>query len=96
MAGEKKQSFQVSMGKMSHELFVGDKTRINQVLINLLSNAIKYTPVGGSIRFEVTDMGSTFTVELPCACPTRRRTSTFGSTTTCPASCWWTTRWTPW
>ena len=58
MAGEKKQSFQVSMGKMSHELFVGDKTRINQVLINLLSNAIKYTPVGGSIRFEVTDMGS--------------------------------------
>lgn len=58
MAGEKKQSFQVNMGKMAHELFVGDKTRVNQVLINLLSNAIKYTPVGGSIRFEVTDMGS--------------------------------------
>ena len=69
MAGEKKQSFQVNMGKMAHELFVGDKTRINQVLINLLSNAIKYTPVGGSIRFEVTDMGSTFTVELPLRLP---------------------------
>ena len=69
MAGEKKQSFQVNMGKMAHELFVGDKTRVNQVLINLLSNAIKYTPVGGSIRFEVTDMGSTFTVELPLRLP---------------------------
>lgn len=42
---------------MSHELFVGDKVRINQVLINLLSNAIKYTPEGGEIRFEITDLG---------------------------------------
>lgn len=58
MAGEKKQQLQVSMGKMSHELFVGDKTRINQVLINLLSNAIKYTPMGGKIRFTISDMGS--------------------------------------
>lgn len=58
MAGAKKQTFLINMGKMSHELFVGDKTRINQVLINLLSNAIKYTPDGGEIRFEITDMGS--------------------------------------
>lgn len=57
MAGEKKQQFQVNMGKMSHELFVGDKTRINQVLINLLSNAIKYTPAGGQIRFGIADLG---------------------------------------
>lgn len=58
MAGAKKQTFSVNMGKMSHELYVGDKTRINQVLINLLSNAVKYTPDGGDIRFEITDMGS--------------------------------------
>ncbi len=58
MAGAKKQTFKISMGKMSHELFVGDKTRINQVLINLLSNAVKYTPDGGDIRFEIADMGS--------------------------------------
>ena len=44
---------------MSHELFVGDKTGINQILINLLSNAIKYTPVGGDIRFDVSDIGGT-------------------------------------
>ena len=58
MAGEKKQSFHVSMGTMSHELFVGDKTRVNQILINLLSNAIKYTPAEGEIRFEITDLGA--------------------------------------
>lgn len=59
MAAAKKQTFSINMGKMSHELFVGDKVRINQVLINLLSNAIKYSPEGGSIRFAITDMGNT-------------------------------------
>ncbi len=61
MAGEKKQVFQVSMGTMSHELFVGDKVRVNQVLINLLSNAIKYTPEEGKIGFSVTDLGESST-----------------------------------
>ena len=57
LAGEKKQQLMVNMGKMSHELFAGDKTRLNQVLINLLSNAIKYTPAGGQIRFSIEDLG---------------------------------------
>ena len=61
MAGAKKQSFQVSIGDMEHELYVGDKVRVNQVLINLLSNAVKYTPAGGHIRFSVTDLGSSST-----------------------------------
>ena len=59
MAGAKKQRFYVSMEKIPHELFVGDKTRINQVLINLLSNAVKYTPADGEIRFGISDLGST-------------------------------------
>lgn len=57
MAGEKKQQLHINVGPMAHELFVGDKTRINQVLINLISNAIKYTPAEGEIRFDVTDLG---------------------------------------
>ncbi len=58
MAGAKKQSFQIHMEGMEHELFVGDKVRINQVMINLLSNAIKYTREEGHIRFEITDLGN--------------------------------------
>lgn len=34
-------------------LLLGDKLRLNQVLINLLSNAIKYTQKGGKISLEV-------------------------------------------
>lgn len=38
-----------------------DATRIEQVVNNLLTNALKYTPVGGTIRFEVRRKG-----ELAC------------------------------
>ena len=57
MAGAKRQSFQIQMEPTVHELFLGDKTRINQILINLLSNAVKYTPMGGHITFKIEDKG---------------------------------------
>ena len=60
-SGAKKQEFKISMGEMKHELYVGDKVRINQILINLLSNAIKYTPLEGHISFTITDLGPTST-----------------------------------
>ena len=42
----KDQAFDVYVKGLLHEQFIGDETRINQVLINLLSNAVKYTQEG--------------------------------------------------
>ena len=49
----KKQSFEMHTKGTIPELVLGDKLRLNQVMINLLSNAVKYTPVGGEITFTV-------------------------------------------
>ncbi|RLA71738.1 MAG: hypothetical protein DRG30_08180 [Epsilonproteobacteria bacterium] len=38
--------------------FVGDPTKISQVLINLISNAIKFTPTDGSINLTVQEIKS--------------------------------------
>ena len=49
----KDQAFDVYVKGLLHAQFIGDETRINQVLINLLSNAVKYTQEGGRIRLKV-------------------------------------------
>ena len=53
MAEAKHQNFYIEISGIAHEYFVGDETRLHQILINLLSNAVKYTPEGGSIWFRV-------------------------------------------
>ena len=52
----KNQTFEISATHLNFEHLLGDKTRINQILINLLSNAVKYTPEHGAIEMRVEEL----------------------------------------
>lgn len=55
-AHAKGQTFEVSAQDIKSEHLLGDKVRLNQILINILSNAIKYTPGGGRIELIIHEM----------------------------------------
>ena len=55
-ARAKNQTFDIFVPPLSHEQLLGDKMRINQILINLLSNAVKYTQEGGEVQFLVEEL----------------------------------------
>ncbi len=46
---ERRQSLTVTVESDREDCFLGDRIRLNQLLMNLLSNAVKYTPEGGSV-----------------------------------------------
>lgn len=43
----------------TEETYVGDKTKLQQVLVNILGNAVKFTPKGGKIHFMVEQVSRT-------------------------------------
>lgn len=55
-AKAKKQTFEISALSLTREHLLGDKLRINQILINILSNAVKYTQEGGKIIMQVKEL----------------------------------------
>lgn len=50
-AKEKQIRFQVEIAGDLNEACVGDKLKLNRILMNLLSNAVKFTESGGSVTF---------------------------------------------
>lgn len=56
---EKGQTFTIFTHNVVHEFLIEDSVRLGQILVNLLSNAVKYTPCGGAIRLDITELPST-------------------------------------
>ncbi len=54
----KNQEYVVRSTEMQHDMFMGDKKRINEILMNILGNAVKYTPEGGKIEFTISESAS--------------------------------------
>jgi len=52
----KNQTFDIFVSHLNFEHLLGDKMRINQILINLLSNSVKYTPENGTIEMRVDEL----------------------------------------
>ncbi len=54
-AKSKQQEYQVHSGGIQQDIFIGDKQKINEILVNILGNAVKYTPAGGKIDFYISE-----------------------------------------
>lgn len=55
----KQQTIMVQTQELAHPRFLGDRFRMEQILLNLLSNAVKYTPNEGFIMISLSDTDHT-------------------------------------
>lgn len=53
---DRSQEFNVHIHNIQHEKLIGDPLRFSQILINILGNSVKFTPIGGRITLEVTEL----------------------------------------
>ncbi len=44
--------------------FIGDRDRIEQVILNIIGNSIKYTPDGGNIYVHLTQVNDTIKIKV--------------------------------
>ena len=58
-AKERSHTFTVNMHDVSHEYLTCDTLHLHQIFVNIIGNAIKYTPDGGCVIFEITELDST-------------------------------------
>jgi len=61
-AGSRQHELVCDLGDLP--LIVGDRSRLEQVMINIISNAIKYTPDGGHIRITAGAVGDSVWMEV--------------------------------
>lgn len=57
-ANEHHHEFHIFVNDLRHEYLVADGVRLRQTILNLLSNAVKYTPDGGRIELNITELDS--------------------------------------
>ena len=50
---DKNISYKCHMDPNIDEYYMGDSTRVKEIIINILSNAVKYTDEGGNVDFEI-------------------------------------------
>lgn len=55
-ANAHEQQFRIHIHEIAHEYLVGDGVRLRQIFLNLLSNAVRYTPNGGMIDFDISEI----------------------------------------